>query len=100
MSQFDIFILPDSEAEIEAAFLWYRERNPEAAAVAACQAEAFDGIDALGNEAMQWKMDEDGTRRCLLRHFPYTVFYEIDGMNAFVLAVAHRRREPGYWRQR
>ena len=40
----------DSEAEIEAAFLWYRECNPEAAA--ACQAEAFDGIDALGNDAM------------------------------------------------
>ena len=98
MSQFDVFILPDSEAEIEAAFLWYRERNPEAAA--ARRAEAFDGIDALGNDAMQWKMDEYGTRRCLLLHFPYTVFYEIDGKNALVLAVAHRRREPGYWRQR
>ncbi len=28
------------------------------------------------------------------------VFYEIDGSVVFVLAVAHQRRKPGYWRHR
>ena len=98
MSLFDVLILPDAEAEIEAAFLWYQERNPEAAA--AFRLEAFDGVEGLAEDPAKWKMDEHGTQRCLLRHFPYAVIYEVDGKDVFVLAVAHRRREPGYWRQR
>ena len=85
-------------SEIEAAFHWYRARNPEAAA--GFRVEAFECIDGLSEDPKKWKMDEDGTQKCLLRHFPYTVVYEIDGKVVFVLAVAHRRREPGYWRRR
>jgi toxin ParE1/3/4 len=39
-------------------------------------------------------------RRHVLRHFPYTVFYEMLGSTVTVLAVAHQRRNPGYWHTR
>jgi plasmid stabilization system protein ParE len=96
VSRFEVVILPDAEAEIAGAFGWYLERNPLAAE--AFRTEAFERIDALCDSATKWKQDEDGTRRCLLRRFPYTVFYEIEGNIVFVLAVAHQRRKPGYWR--
>ena len=98
MSQFEVQILPDAEAEIAATYLWYHERNPQAAG--SFREEALEFIDELADSAMKWKQDDDGTRRRLLRHFPYTIFYEIDGNTVFVLAVAHQRREPGYWRSR
>ncbi|HSI52002.1 MAG TPA: type II toxin-antitoxin system RelE/ParE family toxin [Ideonella sp.] len=98
MSQFEVVILPDAETEIAGAFQWYRERNPLAAE--AFRTEALDCIDALANSAEKWKKDDDDTRHCLLRRFPYTVFYEIEGAVVFVLAVSHQRREPGYWRDR
>ena len=98
MSRFDVVILPDAEAEIGGAFQWYQERNPLAAE--AFRGEALQCIDSLSESAERWKRDEDGTYRCLLRRFPYTVFYEIEGSVVFVLAVAHHRREPGYWRHR
>jgi plasmid stabilization system protein ParE len=98
VTQFEVVILPDAEAEIGGAFQWYSERNPLAAE--AFRAEVFECIDALAESAAKWKQDDDGTRRCLLRRFPYTVFYEIDGGVVFVLAVAHQRRKPGYWRHR
>ena len=98
MSQFDVVILPDAEAEIGAAFLWYQERNPQAAD--SFRVETLEAIDSLAMNASQWKQDEDGTRRRVLRHFPYTIWYEIDGQTVFVLAVAHQRRVPGYWRGR
>ena len=88
---------PD-EAEIAAAFAWYQERNPQAAQ--AFRAETFDAIDSLADSAMNWKQDDDGVHRFVLRHFPYTVFYEMDGQVVSVLAVAHQRRRPGYWRDR
>jgi plasmid stabilization system protein ParE len=94
---YQVFILPQAEAEIEAAFRWYHERSAQAAL--AFREEAFDQIDALARIADRWKVDEEGTRRCLLKHFPYSVFYEIDADCVYVLAVAHRRREPGYWRK-
>jgi plasmid stabilization system protein ParE len=36
-------------------------------------------------------------RRKLVRRFPFAVLYEIDPNLILVVAVAHQRREPGYW---
>ncbi|MBL1142539.1 MAG: type II toxin-antitoxin system RelE/ParE family toxin [Proteobacteria bacterium] len=36
-------------------------------------------------------------RRKLVRRFPFAVLYEIDIDSILVVAVAHQRREPGYW---
>ncbi len=36
-------------------------------------------------------------RRKLVRRFPFAVLYEIDTDSILVIAVAHQRREPGYW---
>ena len=41
-----------------------------------------------------------GVRRCPLRRFPYALFF-VERRDEFrVIAVAHDRRRPGYWRQR
>lgn len=41
-----------------------------------------------------------GCRRFPLRRFPFALIYRIDGDLLRILAVAHRRRRPGYWSQR
>jgi toxin ParE1/3/4 len=41
-----------------------------------------------------------GTRRIVLRRFPYSVVYWPDASDLLVVAVAHARRKPGYWRNR
>lgn len=44
--------------------------------------------------------EEDGTRRCPLRRFPYTLVY-IDLQDCvWIAAVAHQRRRPRYWAYR
>lgn len=98
MTRFDVLILPDAEVEIREAFQWYFERSPIAAD--AFRTEALEAIDHLGADAQMWAEDADGIRRSNLRHFPYTVFYQIQGNAVTVLAVAHQRRRPGYWRVR
>lgn len=98
MSRFVVEILPAAEAEFREAFLWYFERSPLAAD--AFRTEVFDAIDGLGQRADMWPEDEDGTRKCGLRHFPYTVFYEVVASIVTVMAVGHQRRWPGYWRGR
>ena len=38
------------------------------------------------------------TRKLVLKRFPYSVMYWIDGEVIVVTAIAHQRRRPGYWR--
>jgi plasmid stabilization system protein ParE len=41
-----------------------------------------------------------GKRRLLLRRFPYSIIYTIEGDVVLILAVAHHSRESGYWQGR
>jgi plasmid stabilization system protein ParE len=43
---------------------------------------------------------EPDIRSTMLRGFPYSVLYHEAGGVVEVLAVAHHRRRPGYWRER
>lgn len=43
------------------------------------------------NEHLRW---------FVLRRFPHTVVYSVFDDTLFIIAVAHGRREPGYWRSR
>lgn len=40
------------------------------------------------------------TRRFSLRRFPYSVIYRVESDELLIVAVAHHRRRPGYWRSR
>lgn len=41
--------------------------------------------------------DEFGTRKCLVRRFPYTIFFVELEDSIWIAAVAHQKRRPGYW---
>lgn len=41
-----------------------------------------------------------GVRRKLLRRFPYSLLYVVEPESIRVMAVAHHKRRPRYWRYR
>lgn len=41
-----------------------------------------------------------GTRRALLRKFPFLVVFRESRAIIEIIAVAHGRRKPGYWKSR
>jgi plasmid stabilization system protein ParE len=43
---------------------------------------------------------EIGTRRLVLPRFPYNLVYEVHDDHLLIVAVAHPRRNPDYWRWR
>lgn len=43
---------------------------------------------------------DDGVHKLLVRRFPYNLIYRILPEHVLVLAVAHHRRRPSYWRDR
>jgi toxin ParE1/3/4 len=39
-------------------------------------------------------------RRCLVPKFPYAIIFTVEPSFILVVAVAHVKRKPGYWRYR
>lgn len=98
MKHREVVLLPQAEAEIREAFLWYFERS--AIAADAFRTEIIAAIDTLGTHPTRWPADEEGVRYYVLTHFPYTVHYLLESQTVTILAVAHQRRKPDYWRKR
>jgi hypothetical protein len=48
---------------------------------------------------MRWPT-KSGVRRYVMCRFPFLVVYRVVGSEIEVIAVAHARRRPGYWRSR
>ena len=96
MSGFSVVLAPTAEQDIADAFLWYRERN--ALAADGFRAEVFDVVDHIGNHPLNRPADDEGNRHRVLKRFPYSVFYEVLGSTVMILAIAHHRRKPSYWR--
>ena len=89
---------PDAIAEAKAAYEWYAERNP--AAANAFMAVLNDAVNRIPNSPERWPLHLHGTRKFLLRRFPYSVIYRLTDAAIQVVAVAHGRRRPGYWKTR
>jgi len=84
--------------EIEGADEWYLERSLDAsAAFLAAVSEAFDTISAAPN---RWPKYLHGTQRLLLHRFPFSIVYLDDTDVVNIVAVAHNKRRPGYWKRR
>src|SRR2546426_11247408 len=84
-------------AEAQAAYDWYATRN-------AAAAEAF--IGELDHAMEQIEMFPEastshvsGTRRYVLKRFPFTVIYREQEKMIQIVAVSHGRRKPGYWKR-
>lgn len=39
-------------------------------------------------------------RKMIVKRFPYSVIYRCDESVIYIVAVAHHRRRPGYWKSR
>jgi plasmid stabilization system protein ParE len=86
---------PQAKQEIDDAFEWYLERSLHAAQ--AFLDELEQAFAAIARSPMTWPTYEAGTRRYVLRSFPYSVVYREKPGGVAVIAVCHQKRHPRYW---
>lgn len=60
----------------------------------------LDTIQFITEHPLSGKPLTERVRRFRLRTFRYNVVYVVDGAEIIIVAVAHHRRRPGYWRGR
>ena len=89
---------PDAVEEAQAARQWYLVRSHSAAG--SFLAELDIGIEAISQAPERWPLFKHGTRRYLFHRFPFQLIYRGVDDRIQVVAVAHGRRRPGYWKSR
>jgi plasmid stabilization system protein ParE len=93
-----IFFHDDALEEYVAAVTWYERDYPgRGERFGAAVEQALAGI-AGGPQAFPRRF---GVHAVPVPRFPYVVFFDVPDPDSIrVLAVAHGKRRPGYWRDR
>ena len=93
-----VVFAPAAAQELYQAISWYLERSSEVAKQ--FEAEIARALRSISENPRAWPTFRGARRRMLMRRFPYGIIYEISDLGIVVLAVAHNRRRPFYWRRR
>ena len=95
---FHLIIRPEADAEVAEAAHWYEERRQ---GLGKEFLSAFAAATAsLRHNPKMYAIVAENARRLVLRRFPYSVIYEIQGDEVVVLACFHESRDPQEWQRR
>jgi toxin ParE1/3/4 len=98
MASLPLFVHPDARFDALEAYDWYSQRSQQAAE--AFQEELRAAGRAIERSPERWTCYLFGTRRYLMKRFPFVIVYRVGNERIEIIAVAHGRRRPGYWRNR
>jgi toxin ParE1/3/4 len=93
-------VILHSEAEIEVleALDWYADRS---ALVARAFVHELNLVIVRAAQSPEsWPKVFGGARRIVFPHFPFNLVFRMNGDVVEIVAVAHQRRRPSYWRNR
>jgi plasmid stabilization system protein ParE len=89
---------PEAREDFRDAMHWYRSRSVIASAE--FRRTVSDAIRHISQAPHRWPQYLHGTRRLVLDRFPFSVIYLNDPDLVTIIAVAHSKRKPGYWKHR
>jgi plasmid stabilization system protein ParE len=89
---------PEAREEFREAVRWYRGRDFLVSTE--FRISVSSSIQEIVQAPRRWPNYLYETRRYVLHRFPFSIVYldEVDFVT--IIAVAHSKRKPGYWKQR
>lgn len=91
--------LEEALEEYDAALDYYIKRSEIAARAFALEFEL--GVGAITENPSRWRKEGKSARIYRMPNFPYSLIYRhVEDDEVVLLALAHHRRRPGYWRSR
>ena len=94
----DVPFLPAADEDYQDSFNWYLKRSAKAAL--GFEAAVELGLREISEAPDRWSLLDERHRFHLLKRYPYYLVYRVDGGQALIVAVAHGRRRPDYWKNR
>lgn len=93
-----VSVHPEAAAELEAGVAWYAARSTKVAEQFLTEIDR--AITVVLESPRSWEQVIGPWRRYPLRRFPFLIYFRETGSGIEIVAVAHGRRSPGYWRER
>jgi plasmid stabilization system protein ParE len=84
--------------EVRDAFDWYLVRDPRAAI--RLLDEIWHGYNQIASCPYRWPVEDGDYRYYPLRRFPFRIIYRRHEDWIRIVAFAHAKRRPGYWKRR
>ena len=89
---------PEADEELEAAALWYEERQPGLGDAFLDQFERT--LRRIVAEPERWSKIRSDNRKLNFQRFPYAIVYSVRADALYIKAVMHLHRRPFYWSHR
>lgn len=91
-------LLPAARRDYDASFDWYVQRSVVAAE--RFERAVDEALRSIGANPERFAAVKPNHRACRVERFPFRVIYRIEPHRVVVVAVAHAKRRPGYWKHR
>jgi plasmid stabilization system protein ParE len=91
-------LLPGARVDFDESFDWYAQRS-ELAAVG-FQVAVEEAIDRIVQDPEHCSPTSRGCRYLPLKRYPFRVIFHYDDKRVVIVAIAHAKRRPNYWRNR
>jgi hypothetical protein len=89
---------PEADEELEAAALWYEERQSGLGDDFLAQFERT--LRRILADPDRWRKIRGDNRKLNFQRFPYAIVYSPRGDAIYIKAVMHLHRRPFYWKNR
>lgn len=90
--------LPEADEELREAARYYEK---EASGLGlAFLSETHSAVHEIETYPEAWTIVRQSIRKKTLTRFPYNLLYSIESDTILIVAVAHHKRRPNYWRER
>lgn len=94
----EVAFLPEALADYQDAYDWYLARSLRAAA--GFEAAVDVALTAIAANPERWPSFDERHRFYIPRRYPYNLIYRLVPEGVLIVAVAHQKRSPNYWRDR
>jgi toxin ParE1/3/4 len=91
-------VRPEAEDDLKEAYSWYEDKRTGLGDDFLLQVEA--GLNATAKTPTIHPIEYKGTRKHLIKRFPYKIIYLVENEQIIVLAVIHGRRSPALIKKR
>ncbi len=90
--------LPGARRDFDESFEWYARRSPQAAIGFA------DAVDAalfkIAASPGRFAAVDEVHRECPIQRFPFRIVFRVAAERIVIVAVAHAKRRPEFWKDR
>ncbi len=96
--KYRVIVRPEVEDDLEKAFSWYEDKRKGLGYDFLLQVDA--GMRFIERNPKIYSTKYKGTRKHLIKRFPYKIIYLVEKDKIIVLAIIHGKRSPALLKER